>query len=219
MLWLLLTSEDNCLTVDKNSPKRLAIVGLKSAACKYWASSGFWVCVRMLLTEFSDCCIPMGTSHITVVLFLVTLIISSPWFWIYIACLSSVTVNPSSHKTTNDIDGAVWIFGKIWICLAGLIRPGIWSVAICVDYIVLPSGNLDFISLSITTGAIVGVACLARCILSPEYAIDIMLVLVGLGEVSIWFIKIVLGLPILLLLTIYPNRHSQPFLLPPSRFM
>ena len=49
----------------------------------------------------------------------------------------------------------------------------------------LSSGSLDFISLSIITGAIVGVACIDRCIFAPEYAIASMLVLVGLGGVSI----------------------------------
>ena len=67
----------------------------------------------------------------------------------------------------------------------GLLRPGRWSVAICVDYIVLPSGSLAFISLSIITGAIVGVACLARCIFATESSIASMLFLVGLGGVSI----------------------------------
>ena len=54
---------------------RLAVVGLESAACKYWASSGFGVCASMLFTTFSDCCVPRGTSHITVFSFLVPLII------------------------------------------------------------------------------------------------------------------------------------------------
>ena len=54
-----------------------------------------------------------------------------------------------------------------------------------VDSIVLPSGSIDYISFSIITGAIVGVACLARCIFAPEFVIASMLVLVGLGGVSI----------------------------------
>ena len=164
---------------------RLALVGLKSAACKYWASYGFEVCARMLFTTFSDCCGPRGTSHIPVFLFLVPLIISSPLFWTDIACLSSVMVHPSSHNNTNDINGAVYIFGKMWICLASLLRPGSWRVAICFEYIVLPSVIIDFISLSIISGDIVGVACLARCILAPESAIASMLLLVGLGGLLI----------------------------------
>ena len=44
-------------------------------------------------------------------------------------------------------------------------------------------GSLDLISLYIITGAIVGVACLARCIFAPESAIASMLVPVGLGGV------------------------------------
>ena len=99
-----------------------------------------------------------------------------------IACLSSVMVHPSSHKTPNDINGAVYIFGKMWICLASLLRPGSLSVAICVDSIVLTSGSLAFILLSIVTGAILGVACLAMCIFVQKSTIASMLVLVGLGE-------------------------------------
>ena len=92
--------------------RRLALVGLKSAACKYLASSGFEVCARMLFTTFSDCCGPRGTSHIRVFLFLVPLIISSPLFWMEIACLSNAMVHPSSHNTPNDINGDVCIFEK-----------------------------------------------------------------------------------------------------------
>ena len=69
------------------------------------------------------------------------------------------------------------------ICLAYFIRPGSWSVAICVDSIVIPSGSLDLISFTIITGA--GVACLAMFIFAPGSAIASMLVLVGLGGVSI----------------------------------
>ena len=108
-----------------------------------------------------------------------------------IDCLSSVMVHPSSHNTPNDSNGVVCIFGKMWICLASLLRPVSRSVAICVDSIVLPSVIIDFISLSIITGAIVGVACVARCIFVPDSAIASMLVLVGLGGVSIGFIKLI----------------------------
>ena len=66
----------------------------------------------------------------------------------------------------------------MWICLTCLIIPGSWSVAMCVESIVLQYGSLYFISLSIITGDIVGVACLARCILAPESVISSMLVLV-----------------------------------------
>ena len=73
----------------------------------------------------------------------------------------------------------------MWICLDSLLRPGSRSVAICVDSIVILYVSLDFISLSIITGAIVGVDCLARCIFAPESVIYIMLVIAGLGGVSI----------------------------------
>ena len=74
--------------------RRLYVFGMKSATYKYWNSYGFEVCTRMLFTAFSDCCGPRGTSHIPVFFFLVPLIISSPFFWIYISCLYSVMVHP-----------------------------------------------------------------------------------------------------------------------------
>ena len=199
--------------------RRIAAVGQKSAACKYLASSIFEVCARMLFTTFSDCCDPRGTSHIPVFLFLSPLIIFSPLFWMDIACLSSVMVHPSMHKTPNNINGAVYILVKIWICLASLLRPGIWSVAIFVDSIVIKSGSLALISLSIITGAIVGVSCLDMFIFAPESVIASMLVLVGLGGVSIQFTKLILGLLILILLSIAPNRYSHPFSLTPIPFL
>ena len=61
--------------------RRLAVVGMKSPACKYWASSGFEVGAIMLLTKCSDCCGPRGTSHIPVFLFQAPLVIFSPFFW------------------------------------------------------------------------------------------------------------------------------------------
>ena len=124
---------------------RIAAVGLKSAAYKYLASSVFEVCARIGFTTFSDCCDPRGTSKIPALLFLAPLIISSLLFWMEIVCLSRVMVNPSLHKTPNDINRAVYIFGKIWICLTSLLRPGIWSVAICIDSIVNKSGSLALI--------------------------------------------------------------------------
>ena len=73
----------------------------------------------------------------------------------------------------------------MWIGLDSLLRPGIWSVAICVDSIVLPSGGLAFISFSLITGTIVGVDFLAMCIFAPESEIASMLILFGSGGVSI----------------------------------
>ena len=92
--------------------RRLDLVGMKSAACKYWARSGFEVCTRMLFTTFYDFCVPRGTSHIPVFLFLVPLIISFQLFWVEIYFLSIVMVHPSSHETPNDINGAVCILEK-----------------------------------------------------------------------------------------------------------
>ena len=106
----------------------------------------------------------------------------------------------------------------MWIYSSSLIRPDSWSVVIYIDSIVIPSVSLSFISLFINTGTIVGVACLARCIFAPESAISSMLVLVGLGGVLILFIKLILGLLILILLYIAPNCHSHPFSLTPIIF-
>ena len=74
--------------------RRLVVVGMKSAACKYWDSSGFEVFAIMLFTTFSDCCVPRGTPQIHVFLFMVPLIISSPLLWMEIVSLSSVMVHP-----------------------------------------------------------------------------------------------------------------------------
>ena len=104
--------------------RRLAIVGLKGAAYKYCNSSGLDIFTRMLFTTVSDYCVPRGTYHILAFLFMVPLIICFSLFWIGISCLSSVMVHPSSHKTHNNINGAACIFGKMWICLARLLRPG-----------------------------------------------------------------------------------------------
>ena len=75
----------------------------------------------------------------------------------YIAYLYIVIVHPSSYKTPNYINGDVFILGEMWICLASLLRPSIWSVDIFI----------------------------ASVVLSPESLIASMLVLVGLGGVSI----------------------------------
>ena len=57
--------------------------------------------------------------------------------------------------------------------------------------IVLQSGILAVISVEIITGAILVVAYFARFIFAPESAIASMLLLGGLGGVSIQFIKLV----------------------------
>ena len=134
------------------------------------------VCARVLFTTISGCCVPRGTSHIPVFLFLVLLIIYFPFFWIDF--FSSVMVHPSSNKTPTNINGSVYIFDKMWICLDCLIIPGSFSVAICEDSIVLPYGSLAFMSFDIITGAIVGVDCFSRCIFTTESAISSMLLLV-----------------------------------------
>ena len=197
----------------------LAVVELKSAACKYLSSCGFDVYARMLFTTFYDFCGPRGTSHIPIFWFLVpfyylfSIFIDEHWY----CCLVWCCIH--HHKTPDDINAAVCIFWGMRICLASLIRPGSWSVAICVDYIVLSSISLAFISLSIITGAIVGVACLSKCIFATDSEIARMLVIVGWGGLSIWFIELILWLLIWILLYIAPNRHSHLFSLPPILFL
>ena len=92
------------------SLRRISVVWIKSAAYKYWDSSGLKICARILFTTFSECFVSRDTSHIPVFLFLVPLIISFPLFWIEIYCLYNVMVHPSSHKTPNDINGTFYIF-------------------------------------------------------------------------------------------------------------
>ena len=93
--------------------KRLDVVGMKNEACIYCDSYSFVVWAMMLFSITSDCCVSRGNHHIKVCLFLVTFIICCPLFWTYIYCLFSMVVNPSPHKTTINIGGDVFIFGKI----------------------------------------------------------------------------------------------------------
>ena len=67
------------------SLKRISVVGMKSSECRYCASPGLYVCARMLLVTASYCCVSKETSHITVFLFLVPLIISCTLLWTYIS--------------------------------------------------------------------------------------------------------------------------------------
>ena len=88
------------------------------------------------------------------------------------------------HKVEpNDISGAVIILGKMLICLAFLVRYGIWSVATCDNYIVIPSGSLAVMSFDIMTGAIVDVDWFSRWMLVPEYEIASVYFLGELGGV------------------------------------
>ena len=64
--------------------------------------------------------------------------------------------------------------------------------------IVLPSCSISVISVGIITGAVLVVPCFARCIIAPESGIAIMLILGGLGGVLTQFIKLTLGLLILI---------------------
>ena len=84
----------------------------------------------------------------------------------FLACIVISCIH--SHKTPNDISGYVFILGEMGIYLDFFIRPVSWSVAICYDSIVLPSGSHAVVLFEIMTGAIVVVDCFSRCIFAPE---------------------------------------------------
>ena len=69
------------------------------------------------------------------------------------------------------------------------------------------------------TGVIVVETCLDRCIFTPESAMASMCLLVELGGVPILLIKPSLGVLVLILVIIAPNRHLHPFSLPPSTLL
>ena len=64
----------------------------------------------------------------------------------------------------------------------------------CDDSIVLPSISIAVIPFEIITGAILVVACFARCIFESKSVIASMLLLGELVGVLIQFIKLILGL-------------------------
>ena len=70
--------------------RRLAVVGMKSAARRYCTSYDLVVWDRMLFATTSDCFVSRRTSHIPFCLFLVTFIISCPFLWNEISFLSRV---------------------------------------------------------------------------------------------------------------------------------
>ena len=70
--------------------------------------------------------------------------------------------------------GIITFLDKCKICLACLILPCIWSVFICDDSIVLPSGSLSVMSFEIITRIIVVVDCFSWCIFAPESAVYIV---------------------------------------------
>ena len=73
--------------------------------------------------------------------------------------------------------------------------------------------------LDIMTGAIIGVACLDRCMGVTGSEIASLYLLGEVGGVPILFIKLILGLLILILFIISPNHHSHPFSLTPILFL
>ena len=192
------------------------LLGSKSVAWRYFASSGFRCLWQNAIRHSFWLLFFQGQFPHSSSLF------SGPFkyflhiFFTGIYFLSSVMVHPSSHKTPNYISGDVFTFGQMWICLDCLLIPGICSVAMCEDSIVLPSGSLAVISFYIIKVSIVVVDCFVRCIFSPESTISRMLLLGEFYGVPIQFIKLILGLLTSILFIISPNHHSHPFLFPPS---
>ena len=131
---------------------RLAVVELKSAAWRNCDSYGLVVWDRKSFVAASECCVSRGTSPISFCLFLVPFIIPYTFIWTDISCLSSVMVHQSSYNNPNDISGAIFIYGEILIWLAFLLRPGIWSVFVCDEPIVLPYASLSIMSFEIWQG-------------------------------------------------------------------
>ena len=118
--------------------RRIDDVGMKNAAWRYCDSADLVVWISMLFTTTSDFCVSRATYHIPVWLLLMHLNISCPFLNTDTSWFFSLMVHPYSHQTTDTISGAVFVLGKMWIFLACLIRPGIWSVVIFDDSIVLP---------------------------------------------------------------------------------
>ena len=69
------------------------------------------------------------------------------------------------------------------------------------------------------TASIVVVPSFARFILAPDSEIDRVLLLGEFGGVPVIMITLSLGLLILVLIVISPNRHLQTFSFPPSSFL
>ena len=68
--------------------RRIAFVGLKSSACRYYSSSSLVVWPRILFSTTSDCCVSRGTSHIPVFLFLAPFMIYCTFFRLkFLACI------------------------------------------------------------------------------------------------------------------------------------
>ena len=77
----------------------------------------------------------------------------------------------------------------------------------CEKSILLPYGILAVVLFGIITESVVVVACFDRCIFAPWSSISGMFLLLGLGGLSIKYIKLILGLLILILLIVSPNRN------------
>ena len=82
----------------------------------------------------------------------------------------------------------------------------------------VPSCSLAVVLFDIVTGGIVGVDLFTRWMFAPEFVIANVQVLGDLVGVLTLLIKLILGVLILIVSIIDPNRHFHPFLLPPSLF-
>ena len=107
---------------------RLAVVGLKIAACKYWDSSGFEVCAIMLCTTFSNYCGPRGTSHIPVLFF---------WsLWLFLLHYS----------------GWMFLVCLVWWCIHHHIEPPMISMGLS-EYLV-KCGSVSLVCLDLVSGVL-----------------------------------------------------------------
>ena len=100
-----------------------------------------------------------------------------------------------------------------------MIMPDSWTVYICDDSVVIPSGSLAVMSFEIMFRAIVLVACFPICILAPDSTIASVFLLGEFGGVPIHFINLIFALLNSILLIIAYNHHLHPFLLLPSLFL
>ena len=94
-----------------------------------------------------------------------------------------------------------------------------WSVAIYDASSVIPSVSLSVMSFDTKTGVIVVFLVLYICIFAYEYEIDSVCLLGELSGVPILFIKLSLGVILLISFIIAPTCHYHPFSLHPIIFL
>ena len=89
----------------------------------------------------------------------------------------------------------------------------------CGDSILLTYVSLVVMLFGIMTGSIFGVASFSRWMFAPDSVIADVKFLGELGGGPNFFIKLILGVLILILFILAPNRHPHLFSLPPGLFL